>query len=119
MIGQGQNITFLKGREDIRDFIRASDIVMTFFSNSGLLALIADKPLICVELEASDNKNFYEKFNLAPVAKSADDLKKLLILKSTNGTPHQIAKQALEEMVDFTDGQAAARVAHVVVEMLK
>ncbi len=119
LIGKNLRVSFVNGQSDIRDFIRASDIIITFFSTSGLLGLINGKPLICVQFGKATGKNFYEKYGLAPIARSPEDLKKLLILSSAKGTLSNETKNVLENLVWHSDGKAASRVADLVVKTSK
>jgi glycosyltransferase involved in cell wall biosynthesis len=123
LIGDGSRIIYVDRRKDIQNLIRACDVFITFFSTSGLQALIAGKPIISVRFPGSGSDNLYGDSGTGWVAASPNELVKHLRLLTGPGRNQAMAEREparqrfIYEWTNRSDGRAAERVAEMVLKL--
>lgn len=125
VIGAGPRIRYVDRCADIRNFIRACDVFMTFFSTSSMQAMIAGKPIISVRFPGSGVDNLLLDSGAVWTASSAEELVDHLRLLTGIGreramTEREPARQRfLYESLYKPDGQATTRVADLLLSLMK
>lgn len=104
----------------IAKLIAACDVFVTFFSQTGIEALIAGKPVINVLFTGSVDENSYADSGATWVAHSRDDITRHLTILAGPERDREIAAKAaardklLEDWTWLSDGRSAARVADLI-----
>ena len=124
LIGDSLCVSFVNRTLDIRNLIQACDVFMTFFSTSGLQALVAAKPMISVNFPGSFENNLYADAEAIWIARSSDQLVEYLRLLTGTGREQAIStrESARQNFVRnwtyLPDGQATKRIADLVLHLL-
>lgn len=109
---------------DISLLIKACDVLITFFSQSGLQALYAGKPVINVDFPGSGGNSLYLKSGATWIARSTDEIAAHIRNLTGENRDKEIAgrekarQHFLSEMVCNPDGRATERVVQMASEML-
>jgi len=114
------NFIFLEPAEDIRPFIVACDIFISTGSTATLDALIADKPVICLNFPGWETfSDLFARSGAALPACSAEETRQTIfaLLPSGSASLQQQLKNGRERFVEewaySADGVSAARVAAI------
>lgn len=79
IFGTANNITYIRRNEDIHKCVLLCDVMVTFFSTAGLLALVEEKPLICMQYGVGGPRNPYLYNRVALKATNKIELKNHLL----------------------------------------
>lgn len=124
LIGTGSRVSFVNRREDIQELIQACDVFITFFSTSGLMALIACKPLICVNFPDSGVSNLYCDSGAAWVTRTEEEIVHCLHILTGPAREQMIAEREaarqrfVYDLTYLPDGSATQRVSQTVLELI-
>lgn len=125
MIGTGPRIRYVDRQADIRNFIRACDVFVTFFSTSSMQALMAGKPIIRMRFPGSGVNNSLFDGGAMWTAGSTGELIDHLRLLTGIDRERAMAERApvlqrfTYELLYQPDGQAATRVADLLLSLMK
>jgi len=105
--------------EDIIPLIKASDIFMTFFSQTALQALCAGKPVLNVAFPGAGGMDLYERSGATWVARNEREIMECLRRLAGAGAPALRAgreaarREFVRAWAQADDGRAAARTAQL------
>ena len=117
--------TILDRTIDISPFIKACDILVTFFSTTALQAIYAGKPVINLDFPNSGGLSLYSKSGATWIARSTEELAAHIQNLIGEDRDKEIASREtarqrfLTDMVYLPDGQATKRVLKVVRNILQ
>ena len=119
----GRNILFADKRLDIRNLIKAADAFVTFFSGTTFDALVMNKPTINLAYPESCANTLFEQCGATHVARSADDIGRLL--HSIDGGQMEdllidrapARERLLHDWFFRLDGRAAERIVDIALDM--
>jgi UDP-N-acetylglucosamine:LPS N-acetylglucosamine transferase len=124
LIGKAPHVVIVDKTMDISRLIKASDVLITFFSQVGLQALYAGKPVINVDFPGSGGNSLYLKSGTTWAAHSAEEITAHIRNLTGEARDREMAgreterQHFLREMVCLPDGQATARVVQVILNMM-
>lgn len=119
----GRNILFADKRLDIRNLIKAADAFVTFFSGTTFDALVMNKPTINLAFPGSCANTLFEQCGATHVARSADDIGRLLHSIGGGRIEDLLVDRAparekvLRDWFFLLDGCAAERIVAIAVAM--
>ena len=126
IVGESDRITIIKGKKDILPYLQASDFLITFFSQTTLLALCIGKPVINAVFKDVVEYSYFQDEKITRLAYDSEGFEKhfselmaAVPLKDfINQTDDQYVKEFLNHRIYLQDGKAADRVAKFVISVL-
>lgn len=124
LVGRRQRLLIVDKMGDITPLIKACDVFITFFSQSGLQALVAGKPVINVAFPGSGTSTAYSDSGATWLARSRDEIERHIHSLTGENRAEEMAKRAaarqrfVYEWTHLPDGRATERVVAAIRNML-
>jgi hypothetical protein len=127
LLGRHPSFVMLERSAEITPLIKACDVLVTFFSQSALQALYADRPVINVAFPDSGEPTLYIDSGATRIARSTREISRhlqevvsgLARVGAPDPTLSAVRARFVEEWAYIPDGCAAQRVAALGVRLMK
>jgi len=124
IIGKERRAIFIDKKKDIVPLVKASDVVVTFFSTVALQAIYAGRPVVNVAFPGSGGLRLYRESGATWVARSKDEIGEYIRLLIGETKMKEIAskedarKEFLKKIAFKPDGGATDRVLELALKMV-